>query len=297
MINNSGGFLQKITLGTVQFGIPYGINNKNGVLKLDEISKILDFANNVGINLIDTASGYGDAEKKIGNLSNRRFKVITKLPARLSGQKYTSKWLRDSIHDSMTKLKTNKIDALLLHKPSDLLDLDGELFFLDLQNLKIEGLIEKIGISIYDTSELDLLLKYFSFDLVQAPFNVLDRRLLESGWLDRLYNLGIDIHVRSIFLQGLLLMDSQKRPSKFDKWKVLLEDYDNWLKESNLGALEACLNFVLSFKEITNVIVGIDNLEHLKKIVLVSKDCIKTPPSNLSSSDKLLLNPLNWLNL
>jgi len=197
--------LQKIALGTVQFGIPYGINNHNGVLSFEEIEQILRTAASAGITLLDTAPVYGDAEEKIGRFSEGGFKVVTKLPARKNRHPYSKEWLYDSVRESIKRLNVKKIYGLLLHKPGDLLEKDGGIFFSDLQNLKQEGLVDKIGISIYEPSELVVLSDNYFFDIVQAPFNILDRRMIDSGWMDRLYKKGIELHVRSVFLQGLFI--------------------------------------------------------------------------------------------
>lgn len=287
--------LQKIALGTVQFGIPYGINNHNGVLGFQEIEEILRTAANAGITLLDTAPVYGDAEEKIGRFSEDSFKVVTKLPAREIGHTYSKEWLYDSVHESIKRLNVKKIYGLLLHKPGDLLEKDGEIFFSDLQNLKQEGLVDKIGISIYEPSELDVLCENYFFDIVQAPFNILDRRMIDSGWMDRLYKNGIEFHVRSVFLQGLLLMSPHIRPSKFNRWDSIWTKYDAWLVENEISALQVCLMHVLSYKEINNVIIGIDSLDHLQKILHAST--LKGPiiPSDISTNDTDLLNPLSWL--
>jgi aryl-alcohol dehydrogenase-like predicted oxidoreductase len=287
--------LQKIALGTVQFGIPYGINNHNGVLSFEEIEQILRTAASAGITLLDTAPVYGDAEEKIGRFSKGGFKVVTKLPAREIGQPYSKEWLYDSVHESIKRLNVKKIYGLLLHKPGDLLEMDGGIFFSDLQNLKQEGLVDKIGISIYEPSELDVLFDNYFFDIVQAPFNILDRRMIDSGWMDRLYKKGIEFHVRSVFLQGLLLMSPQIRPSKFKRWDSIWTKYDAWLVENKISALQACLMHVLSYKEINNVIIGIDSLDHLQKILHFSR--LKTPliPQDMATNDTDLLNPLSWL--
>lgn len=287
--------LQKIALGTVQFGIPYGINNHKGVLSFEEIREILRIAANAGITLLDTAPVYGDAEEKIGRFSEGRFKVVTKLPAREKGHPYSKDWLYDSVRESIKMLNVKSIYGLLLHKPGDLLEKDGEIFFSDLQTLKKEGLVDKIGISIYEPSELEALFENYFFDIVQAPFNILDRRMIDSGWMDRLYKKGIELHVRSVFLQGLLLMPPHIRPSKFNPWDSLWTKYDVWLTENKITALQACLMHVLSYKEISNVIIGIDSLDHLQKILDASTSKVPLFPSDISTNDTDLLNPLSWL--
>jgi aryl-alcohol dehydrogenase-like predicted oxidoreductase len=288
--------VQKIALGTVQFGVQYGINNKNGILSHQEIDQILKLAVLSGINLIDTAPVYGDAEEKIGRHSDNGFKIVTKLPARQPGQKYSTQWLYDAVLGSTKRLNVEKIHGLLLHRPADILQQDGEVFFSDLQTIKKEGLVDKIGISIYEPSELEGLFKGYFFDIVQAPFNILDRRMIDSGWMERLHNMGIEFHARSVFLQGLLLTPDRNRPEKFKRWDPLWNKLSVWLKEKNITPLQACITYALSFKEISKVIVGIDSVDHLGKILQASNSAVPLIPSEISTSDTDLLNPLSWLN-
>jgi aryl-alcohol dehydrogenase-like predicted oxidoreductase len=287
--------LSKIALGTVQFGLRYGINNQKGILQSEEIKEIFELAYDHGIRLLDTAPVYGDAEEKIAQLSGNRFNVITKLPAREAGVAYSREWLTQAIDTSMVRLKTTRLEGVLLHKPADILDKDGDSFYEGLQQMKQEGRIGKVGISIYTPPELDTLLKNYDFDIVQAPFNILDRRMVDSGWLKKLAAKGTEVHVRSVFLQGLLLMLSAERPEKFERWAPLWKKYDTWLAENGITQLEACIRYALSFPEISNVIVGIDSLDHLKKIINAAEGELPEVPSDLATNDTDLLNPLSWL--
>jgi aryl-alcohol dehydrogenase-like predicted oxidoreductase len=284
----------KLALGTVQLGLPYGINNTSGVPVNDEIKKIFTVANKAGIHVIDTAIAYGDAEEKIGRHSGGNFKIISKLPA-FPGEKYSSSWLDDTINASLQRLQTSKLHGLLLHRPSQLLGKDGSRLFEDLQNLKLDGKVDNIGISIYEPSELDSIGNIYELDIVQAPLSILDRRLVESRWLSKLSEAGIEVHARSVFLQGLLLVESSKRLQKFAPWNDILSKYDRWLENSGLTALQACIRFVLSFKEISNIVVGIDNAKHLEEIIAASKGDSPIIPDDISSNDIKLINPLSWL--
>ena len=138
-------------------------------------------------------------------------------------------------------------------------------------------------------------MEMLNFDLVQCPFSILDRNLVESKWLCRLKELGVEIHVRSIFLQGLLLMNTQNRPSKFNRWRSIWDEWDEWLKSTNISALDACLNYVLSFQEISKIIVGIDSLCHLKEILNVREINLQVP-NFFSCKDSDLIYPSNWKN-
>ena len=124
---------------------------------------------------------------------------------------------------------------------------EGEKIYKILLNLKDEGLISNIGISIYSPKILEDLVPIYSLDIVQAPFNIIDKRIINSGWADKLNNMKIKIHVRSIFLQGLLLMPKEKIPFKFKKWIGLFEDLESWSEKHKIDKKEICLSFVKKF--------------------------------------------------
>ena len=153
------------------------------------------------------------------------------------------------------------------------------------------GLVEKIGVSVYSPSDLDDL-SAFHFDLVQAPLNILDRRLVASGWLSRLHESGTEVHVRSAFLQGLLLMEH--RPVYFQAWEPLLKRYDDWIEVSGLTRVEACLRFALAHPEVSRVVVGVDSVEQLREALRAERGRGVYPPGDLQSYDDRLLNPSNW---
>ena len=186
---------------------------------------------------------------------------------------------------------------MLLHKPKQLLDADGGQICAGLQQLKESGLVQKIGVSIYDPAELDDLYRRYEFDVVQAPFNLLDRRLIDSGWMSRLAARGTELHVRSIFLQGLLLMPPGDRPAKFNRWQVHWSAYDEWLRLCELTPLQACVGYSLSFPEVARVIVGVETSDQLQAIVEAASGLLPAPPSALQAHDCDLLNPSVWATL
>ena len=148
--------------------------------------------------------------------------------------------------------------------------------------------------SIYDPSELDTLCSRYQFDIVQAPFNVLDRRLIDSGWLECLHGLGTELHVRSVFLQGLLLMRSDERPKKFNRWSALWSLWEDWLKQKALTPVQACIRHVFSFLEISKVILGVNSVRQLKEILNDADGPMMDLPAGLMTGDIDLLNPARW---
>jgi len=284
----------KLALGTVQFGQNYGIANQTGQVSPAETKAILKLATAHRINMLDTATSYGDSELRLGALGIPNWQVVSKLPAVPDGCADIAGWVNDSAHASLRRLGLQSLHGLLLHRPQQLLDADGDQIFLALQNLKTMGMVQKIGVSIYDPAELDALCPRFEFDIVQAPFNLLDRRMINSGWMSRLASGGTELHARSIFLQGLLLMTSSERPSKFNRWQQLWSAYSEWLLSDEITPLQACVRYSLSFAEITKVIVGVDTARQLREIVEATGGSIPVLPRTLQVQDCDLINPSRW---
>jgi len=196
----------KLGIGTVQFGLNYGVANRQGQVSQDEAKAILGHAWASGMDTLDTAIAYGDSEQRLGEIGIRDWRVVSKLPSIPDGCSDISQWVTDSVNESLQRLKVKCLYGLLLHQPKQLLGQAGGRLYSVLQQLKRDGRIEKIGISIYDPEELDAVCSHYHLDMVQAPFNIFDRRLIDSGWLARLAEQDTELHVRSVFLQGLLLM-------------------------------------------------------------------------------------------
>jgi len=284
----------KLAIGTVQFGLDYGINNTRGQVSLENAATILREARGHGIDTLDTAIAYGNCEERLGEIGIDGWQVVTKIPAIPEDCPNARGWILSSVEQSLKRLKTDRVHGLLLHKPSQLLERHGEEIYETLTEIRREGRVARIGISIYEPCELDPILPLYPVDLVQAPFNLLDQRLRHTGWMDRFQELGIELHVRSVFLQGLLLMDSLNRIHRFPKWESLWIRYDRWLKESGLQPLEACLAHALSCPAISRVIVGVDSPLQLREIVRAAASKPMPLPADLITSDVNLLNPALW---
>ena len=290
--------MSKLALGTVQFGIDYGINS--GVkVETDEVSRIINYARNNGINLLDTAQLYGSSEKVLGDANTQDFNVVSKTRGfdKEDITESIANFVISDLNQSLKLLKRNSLYALLVHHGEDLLRPGGEIIFNKLQILKDKGLVSKIGVSAYIDNQLINIIDRFDIDIIQLPMNILDRRLIDNGLLNKIYSKGIEIHTRSIFLQGLLLMDPKKRPKIFDRWSNLWKIWDEWLYDNKLSALQATLIYMISLPEISRVLVGVDNKDQLQNIIKALKGNIPTIPKELSINDPHLLNPGNWSNL
>lgn len=284
----------KLALGTAQFGLPYGIANLAGQTSQSEAKRILQHARSVGMDTLDTAIGYGESETILGKIGVDEWDVISKLPAVPPLCPNVTEWVFTSVQASLDRLNTSSLSAILLHRADELLQEHGSELYHALVSLKKQNLVDKIGISIYEPKELDAILPLYRLDLIQAPFNLLDQSLLKTGWLPRLIEGGMEVHIRSTFLQGLLLMTGEERPQKFDQWNDVWNGYDDWLTKSNLSRLQACIRYSLSLEGITRVVVGVDSQKHLEEILAASKGSVPPTPDSMSVDDIDLINPARW---
>jgi len=279
--------VRKIALGTVQFGLDYGITNHSGQVSIDEVKNILDYAKDKGIDTLDTAARYGNSEQVLGEVGVDNYRIITKSTPLKNGVDGVIK----GFHQSLDNLNIGQVDGLLIHNIDDVKDKRfGDLFH-KLNELKEEGLINKIGFSTYTPDQVDFLLENFDFDLIQVPFNIFDTRLIEGGQLQALKKKNIEIHARSIFLQGVLL-DFDNLSSYFSKWKKQFDKYQSTVEKSGLSLLEYALNFTLNVQEIDKILVGVNSADQLKEIVQAKKK--QSSLSAFPIDDIALLNPGLW---
>ena len=285
---------KRLALGTVQFGIDYGVANQSGLVRQTDVGEILGAAWNSGMRTLDTAASYGKSEQVLGDCGVQNWAVITKVPPIPRGCVNVAAWVKEQVSCSIQRLGIDQLYAVLLHRPDQILGGLGPQILHALEDIRSLGLTKKIGVSIYDPSELSELTSLFKFDLVQAPMNLLDRRLIDSGWAQKLKHLGVEIHIRSVFLQGLLLMSQQNRPLKFKKFQSIWSEWDKWLLSANLTPLQACLAYVLSIKEVDKLIVGVDDITQLKEIIDSTNVQLQTYPKWSIEVPYVLINPSMW---
>ena len=286
----------KIILGSANFDQIYGI--KKNFIKKSEIKKLFDLALKNKIKTIDTSPLYNKSEKIIGLLNNNRFKIISKIPKPPKNIKRENikKWLKQNVMISLKNLKIKKFECLLLHNANSLLCKNGDEIYKGIRNMKISGFTNKIGVSIYDFNVLDKILKKFKFNLIQAPFNILDQRLVKEGWLKKLKKRKIEVHVRSIFLQGILLLKHNQFPKKLKKLNKKLMIWKNWLEKNKFSSLQVCLSFVLNQNQLDGVVVGYNSASQLNQILKLKKIHNNFTLPNLNIKDKKLIDPRKWLN-
>jgi len=291
-----------LSLGTAQFGMDYGVTNKSGKIKSIDINEILKYANKIGINFIDTAQAYGQAEKLIGKSLPKlhNFKFISKLPP--IGNKYVDEnylsTLESNFQKSLNSLKQDSIDIFLIHSCLDLKGNNGTKIIKWLFNLKDKGLVKRLGISIYEKEDLKKI-SLNDFDIIQLPISLYDQRMLKNGTIELLSSNNIAIHCRSIFLQGLILEQKYNWPNflsnSFKEWHS-----ENLLKfkSQNLKPLEVALAFIKRQKNIESAIVGITSLAELKEINSCWES-LNSKNTNLNFCDlgwdnNLDIDPRNW---
>lgn len=286
-----GNIYSKLILGTAQFGLKYGINNQSGKLQGTEIDDILNRAIENSITTIDTSYAYGDSEKVLGqslNRINKKIQIISKLPE-------TDLNVKEIFYESLSRLGVDSLYGYLIHhfhffksKPE---------VWHEIMKLKDSGLIKKIGFSIYSIEELKYLLDTkIQFDIIQFPYNILDRQF--EPWLPLLKERNINIHVRSTFLQGLFFMDRKLMPSKLKPLESYLNLMYDFALDNKLSLGDIALNYNMTNPFIDGVLIGVDNSKQLiKNIGSVREDITNEVlylASKINVKEKELLNPVNW---
>jgi aryl-alcohol dehydrogenase-like predicted oxidoreductase len=284
----------KLALGTVQFGLDYGISNPMGKTPLNEVERIMSGARGKGLNTLDTAVAYGDSETVLGCIGVRDWSVVSKVPPFEKSGMCGKEWVLHHFRKSLERLRIKRLHGLLLHNASDLLGEEGCQIAAGLCQAKAEGLVGKVGYSIYSPLLLKELVQVMPPDLIQAPLNVFDQRLVTSGWLNKLTEMGVEVHTRSVFLQGLLLMTPETRPQAFNKWNDLWNRWDTAVGNQSGQALALCLGFVKWHSEISRVVLGVESLKQLEQLVEMWDRAAPFDAAGLSCDDSQLVEPSNW---
>ena len=289
----------KLGLGTVQWGLDYGISNQYGQTPLPEILSLLKAARDKGIAILDTAPAYGDAELAMGQAGVDGFRVVTKtLPVRALGGVTVSDV--DKIHEtfntSLEKMGVAAVYGLLVHHADNLLAPGGERVWNLLQELQSLNKAEKIGVSVYRPEQMERILESFPVDLVQLPFNLYDQRFARTGLLRQLAQAGVEIHARSAFLQGLLLMEAERLPVPFDAIREHHGRLHQACRDAGLSMLAASLRFCLEEKDIHTVVVGAENMTQFTEILDAVESDTALPASldDFAVEDISIINPSLW---
>jgi aryl-alcohol dehydrogenase-like predicted oxidoreductase len=287
--------MNRLALGTAQFGLDYGVANRTGRVSANAIRTILSRAALAGVDTLDTAVAYGSSEASLGEAGVASWRVVTKLPPLADGVGDVRTWVQRHVSGSMQRLGVDRLEAVLLHRPADLLGAHGRDYRRALDELQAEGHVDALGVSVYDPAELDALWPVWRPRLVQAPCNVFDRRLIDSGWLPRLNDAAVRVHVRSVLLQGLLAMPATQRPRWFDHWNELLNRWSQWCLWAGVEPIAAAIAFVGSYAGIERYVMGVDALRQLDELLAAQAIDVPRVPEDLRSDDVNLLEPSRWM--
>lgn len=271
----------KLVLGTVQFGLQYGVNSA-GRPDENAVSDILSEATNAGITTLDTSSAYGNAEEVLGKCGTYNFKIVSKFPRGTAS-------VEEKFRQSLSLLKKDSLYGYLLHHFEVYKNNAG--VWDDFRKLRDQHRVERIGFSLYEPFELDLLIKkHVDFNILQIPYNLFDRKF--EPYLRVLHEKGVEIHVRSTFLQGLFFKDRNTLPEKLLPLKKYLQKLDDYSNESNLTISQLALNYNLQNPYIDGALIGVDNVKQLREnIEAISNIHVDL---DFDIKEKELLNPVNW---
>jgi aryl-alcohol dehydrogenase-like predicted oxidoreductase len=291
-----GKWATPLVLGTAQFGSSYGIANRLGRPDTARVSEILDLAYELGLRLLDTASAYGDCETVLGTCGIGHWSVITKVPS-FNGvdDKYIGERVRASVLRSLELLGVDSLHGVLAHDSRDMVGDRGKRLRGALEPLRAAGLVDRLGVSVYSPMEMAGI-DLERIQIVQAPFNVLDQRFATSGTAAAVRRCGGELHVRSIFLQGLLLMPGAERPARFAPWKPILARYDQRVRESGLNPAAFCLGFAAGQEDVARCVVGVDSPQQLTDLVAAFEAGrkIAVDSDDLGSNELGLIDPRCW---
>lgn len=278
----------KLALGTVQFGIDYGVSNKNGKVSLETVGEILDFARGQGIDTLDTASLYGTSEEVLGKFDLEDFHVVTKTVKidKTLDRHQNFERFKEAFFASQKKLGYIQLHGLMFHEASDLLSDSGLALWDLVEDFKQKEYVRKIGVSVYNPEDLEKIIQLVDIDIVQLPLNILDQRFLPM--LPELKEKNVEIHTRSTFLQGLLLMDVNNINEYFYPIKYLLEKLPP-------DKLAATLSFPKNIPEIDKIVVGVTSKKELQEICSqYNKSTEKIDFSRFKIINEQFINPSRW---
>jgi aryl-alcohol dehydrogenase-like predicted oxidoreductase len=279
----------ELVLGTVQLGLNYGVTNKVGPISDNQVSKISNLALKFNISKLDTSMSYGESESRIGEFfTSSKFEIISKINAK---ENYT----RETFNRQLEKLRRPSIYGLLVHNTADFLDSQNYELFDLLKSLQESELVSKIGASVYSVDELERMIEVFpKIDLIQIPGNILNLNLLNSEVVSNLVAGGCEIHVRSIFLQGLLLSNKNQIHDFFKPLAPILEELDYFAAAHSMSRLEILLSAVKFNKNITGAVVGVTSAGELSAIDKAWRNAQNVDLKIDGYTVAHLLDPRNW---
>lgn len=282
---------KKLILGTANFGMPYGTRSKTGAIHINAIEKILNLMAENNLLRIDTAQAYGNAESVLGDIGMKDFKVFTKITIK-KGEN-----ISDKVEASLRNLKLSALEGVLIHNAEFINEDDLQEAIEKLEALKKEGTINKIGISIYNPTILTKLPPGLTIDICQAPVNIINRKFLENSCIQSLKSISAELHARSVFLQGALLMEKKEFLDYFSgKFLMIFEEYDYFIKNLNLTRLDYCLGWALEQSSVAKIPIGVDSVEQLSTILKITEYPLSQGNFLYSGKDNIqsFADPRSW---
>lgn len=296
--------MTRLCIGTVQFGMDYGVQGGKRPA-VDDAVRMLDYATQNGVDAIDTAAVYGTAEEVVGEFLSRktlpreRLQIISKFGTGIfdgvANSAYADR-LRKDVEVSLARIRTDYLDAYICHVPTAV----GNTAIIDaMAELKDSGLVRHVGFSVYDPEQARTCLKANVVDFIQSPYSFLDRRMETSGALAEAKNKGVDLHTRSAFVQGLMLMDPAAIPEHLAATRPVIRDLEMTCAEAGLTRRVLALAYVKANPDISHLVFGVDNMSQLHEIVEdfaapVDNAVIQTIADRFAEVDPTIFLPNNW---
>ena len=296
--------MTRLCIGTVQFGMDYGVQGGTRPAARDAV-RMLDYATQNGVDAIDTAAAYGTAEEVVGEFLSRKtlpretLQVISKFGTNIfegaSVADYAVR-LRAAAETSLKRIKSDYLDAYICHVPTAV----GDPAIIEaMAALKASGLVRHVGFSVYDPDQAQACLTTDVVDFIQSPFSFLDRRMETSGAIAAACAKGVDLHTRSAFVQGLMLMDVAKIPERLVATRPVIADLEAACAEVGLSRRALALAFVKANPHVSHLVFGVDNMAQLREIVAdfdrsVDSDAVKSVADRFAAIDPAIFLPNNW---
>jgi len=285
---------KKFIIGTAQFGAKYGIKNKHIKIKKNNAFKILKLSEKNNINHLDTSDAYRGYKKILSKYNLEKWKISLKLSNKLINRLNSEKKFLNFFYKNLKMINKKKFDYILFHDSKILFKRNGKKIYHYLFKLKKKGFVKKIGISAYTTSEVKSVIRKYKIDVIQIPLNIFDQRLIKKKFIKKLKSLKIEIHARSIFLQGLLLLDKKNIPKKFQKYNKSFIKWFEFLKKNKTSPLKECIKFAFINNFIDKYIIGVDSTSNLEDIVNLKIKNSKKNFETLKSNNIRLIDPRKW---
>ena len=288
--------MSRICIGTANFGLAYGLNNFSGKISSLELDEIFKVCNKYDIVNFDTASSYGDAEHRIGAKINKSDIITTKLSAvQILNLNYDG--IPKAFSESLAQLRRSRVANLLVH--------DGHRINLEqykeiqvvCEKLKDKRIIEKWGLSLYSPVLLGELWPHSLPDLLQIPVNIFDQRFENQGWAEKLSSSNIEMHGRSIFLQGLLVANPNRLPNAiYQKCRTEFNEWQSICTEFNVSPQSLAFSYALSRKWLSKIVVGVDTCVQLEELAQLEKKPVEIPHTirKLSIENEDVILPYRW---